>query len=148
VVGLAAVIAALVTGNFVAVRNGKGGSGQTTELAMLVMYLVGAYAASARSRWSSRWAPAWPVLLHLKPALRSGRPAGRRRFRAIMSFVGREPGRAASPAGSDLWPVRRAESARVWLMVVLIVGIGLAGYLGYKLFGARGGSLPVGCSAD
>ena len=33
---------------------------------------------------------------------------------------------------------------QVWLMVVLIVGIGLAGYVAYKLFGARAGTVLGG----
>jgi len=33
---------------------------------------------------------------------------------------------------------------KIWLLVVLIVGIGLCGYVAYKLFGERTGTLLGG----
>ena len=85
------------------------------------------------------------VLLHLKPVLQ-GLVAriGDADFRAIMSFV--VVSLVVLPVLPDrtFGPYHVLNPREIWLMVVLIVGIGLAGYLGYKLLGARGGSLLGG----
>jgi len=145
VIGLLGVIAAVVTGNFVAVRSGGADPGQTTELAMLVMYLVGVYVAVGPLPLAVALGAGVAVLLHLKPALQ-GLVAriGDADFRAIMSFV--VVSLVVLPVLPDrtFGPYHVLNPRQVWLMVVLIVGIGLAGYLAYKLLGTRGGSLLGG----
>ena len=42
------------------------------------------------------------------------------------------------PAGSAPGAVRRAQSAKVWLLVVLLTGIGWVGYIGVRALGPRG----------
>jgi len=145
VAGMLAVIAAVVTGNFVAVRNGGADPGQTTELAMLVMYLVGVYIVMGPLPLAVALGAGVAVLLHLKPEL-SGVASriGDADFRAIMSFV--VVTLVVLPVLPDrtFGPFDVLNPREVWLMVVLIVGIGLAGYLAYKLLGTRGGSLLSG----
>lgn len=143
--GLLAVIATAITGNVIAARNGEAEPGQTTELAMLVMFAVGAYVAVGPVPVAVTLGGGVAVLLHLKePLHRTVRRISDDDFRAIMNFVIVTlvilpvlPDRTFGPY--DVLNLRE-----VWLMVVLIVGIGLAGYLAYKLFGARGGSLLGG----
>jgi uncharacterized membrane protein (DUF4010 family) len=144
-VGLLGVIATAVMGNFVAAKNGGADPGQTTELAMLMMYLVGAFVAHGPLPLAVALGAGVAVLLHLKPALQ-GLVAriGDVDFRAIMNFV--VVSLVVLPVLPDrtFGPYQVLNPREVWLMVVLIVGIGLAGYLAHKLFGTRGGSLLGG----
>lgn len=41
-------------------------------------------------------------------------------------------------------PFQVLNSREIWLMVVLIIGIGLAGYVSYKFYGERVGIVPGG----
>lgn len=144
-VGLLAVAAAAVTGNLVAARNGDADPGQTTELAMLVMFAIGAYVAVGRTAVAVAVGAGVAVLLHMKSALQGvAQRIGDRDFRAIMHFV--VVALVVLPVLPDetFGPYDVLNAREVWLMVVLIVGIGLAGYLAWKIFGARGGSLLGG----
>lgn len=143
--GMLAVIATIVTGNVIALRRDEADPGQTTEIAMLVMYAVGAYVAVGPLPLAVALGAGVAVLLHLKEWLQGAvRRIGDADFRAIMHFVIVTlvvlPVLPDTPFG----PYGVLNAREVWLMVVLIVGIGLAGYLAYKLFGARGGSLLGG----
>jgi len=114
--------------------------GLTTEAAMLVMYGVGACLAAGLTTAAVAVGGGVAVLLHLKPEMH--RLAGRiddRDFRAVMQFVLITlvilpvlPNRAFGPYG--VW-----NPFKIWLLVVLIVGISLAGYAAHKGLGARQG---------
>lgn len=135
----------LVVGNFAKFRVGPVDPGLTTEAAMLLMFGVGALLAVAPAAIGIAVGAGTAVLLHLKPELH--RLAGRlgdTDFRAIMQFaliwlviLPVLPDRAYDPFGV-------LNPHRIWLMVVLIVGIGLAGYLVYKVLGGRAGALLAG----
>ena len=143
--GVLAVAAAAVTGNLVAARNGEADPGQTTELAMLVMFALGAYVAVGRTPIAVAVGAGVAVLLHMKRGLQGVvQQIGDEDFRAIMHFV--VVALVVLPVLPDrtFGPYGVLNAREIWLMVVLIVGIGLAGYLAYKIFGARGGSLLGG----
>src|SRR5690606_20725492 len=82
VVALAAVI---VIGN---VTNGVPAGGLTTEIAMGVMFLIGAYLMSGPVNIAVILGGTVAILLHLKPQMHSvARRLGDEDFRAIMQFV-------------------------------------------------------------
>lgn len=143
--GLVALAALLVAGNLAMSRGGHADVGQTTEVAMLLMFGVGAYLAVGERAVAVVLGGAVAVLLHLKERLHEW--AGRiseRDYRAMMRFALISlvvlpvlPDRAYDP-----WGVLNPR--QVWWMVVLIVGIGLAAYVGRKLLGERAGTLLAG----
>jgi uncharacterized membrane protein (DUF4010 family) len=143
--GLFALAAMLFAGNLAMSRSGEVDPGQTTEVAALLMFGVGAYLAVGERAVAVALGGAVAVLLHLKQPLHAW--AGRisdRDYRAMMRFALISlvvlpilPDRAYDP-----WGVLNPRE--IWWMVVLIVGLGLAAYLGSKLLGERAGTLVAG----
>lgn len=147
--GLAGVVTAMVLGNLSEARHGKHGSGITTEISILTMFVVGAMV------WSRDIPYVVPVvvgglvavLLHAKKMLHDfAQRLGERDVRAFMQFVlitfiilpvlpNENFGRA---------PIDVLNPRRIWLMVVLVVGISLAGYALYKKLGQRAGTVLGG----
>lgn len=143
--GLVALAALLVAGNLALGRGDEVDPGQTTEVAMLLMFGIGAYLAVGERAVAVALGGSVAVLLHLKARLHEW--AGRisdRDYRAMMRFALISlvvlpvlPDRAYDP-----WGVLNPR--QIWWMVVLIVGIGLAAYVGRKLLGERAGTLVAG----
>lgn len=137
-VALGAVIAA-------AGRGGERGGGITTETAMLATYLIAAYAARGSLAIAGVAGAAVAVLLQFKPELHGAvEKLGEDDMRAIMRFAVVAliilpilPNHGFGPSGT----LNPRES---WLMVVLVVGLSLAGYIAYKFVGKRGGMLTAG----
>ena len=143
--GLVALAALLVINNFMLARGGNHDAGQTSEAAALLLYGIGAYIVSGEPAVAVALGGAIAVLLHLKDPLHAfANRIGERDLAAIMQFalitlvvLPVLPNRAYGPY-DVLNPFQ------IWLMVVLIVGIGLLGYLAYKLLGAREGAVLGG----
>jgi uncharacterized membrane protein (DUF4010 family) len=143
--GLLVVAAMLVLGNYAEWKAGKFDAGLTTEIALLVMYGVGAYLVVGHTAVAIAIGAGLAVLLYLKPQLHHFAAAiGDPDFKAIMQFVLITlvilpvlPDRAYGPF--DV-----LNPHRIWLMVTLIVGISLGGYVCYKFFGARAGAVLAG----
>lgn len=151
--GLLAVCALLVTGNLVQRAEVRGenseknreGSGITTEIAALVMFLLGAYLVHGQSVVAVVVAGALAVLLHLKPQMHAlVKRIEANDFKAVMQFV------LISLVILPLLPDRTygpydvLNPRNVWWMVVLIVGMELGGYVLYRLIGQRAGTLLGG----
>lgn len=144
---LFAVISATVIGNLADLQGGQAHHGITTEVAMVVMFLVGALV------WHGSWTVAVVVgagvaiLLHAKPMLHGfAERLADKDIRAIMQFalitlviLPILPNRTWGDRPFDVLNPRH-----IWLMVVLVVGIRLGGYVAYKLVGARAGILLGG----
>lgn len=119
--------------------------GVTTEVTMLVMFAIGAYLAHGAGAVAIVTCGAVVVLLHLKPQMHSfAEKIGDDDFRAIMQFALISlvilpvlPNRAYGPF-AVLNPFK------LWLMVVLIVGLSLGGYVAFKLLGPRAGAWASG----
>ncbi|MDP3543088.1 MAG: MgtC/SapB family protein [Elusimicrobiota bacterium] len=140
--GLLALGAILAT----AARGSRGGDGGvTTEMAMLATYLIAVYASRGSLAIAGVAGAAVAVLLQFKPELHGAvDKLGREDMRAIMRFAVVAmiilpilPDQSFGPSGT----LNPRES---WLMVVLVVGLSLAGYIAYKFAGKRGGMLTAG----
>lgn len=143
--GLFAVGAVLVVGNFKQRPEVRDGAGITTEIAALIMYALGAYLMQGVIEVAVVIAGALAVLLHLKSQMHAfvKRIEGKD-IRAVMQFVLISlvilpllPDRAYGPYGV-------LNPRNIWWMVVLIVGVQLAGYVLYRLVGQSVGTLLGG----
>jgi uncharacterized membrane protein (DUF4010 family) len=136
--------------------------GTTTDAAMLLMYAVGALVVVGPMPVAIATGGGVAVLLQFKPELHSiARKLGDEDLRAIMQFVLITciilpvlPNRnysplsllpfSASAAGQQPGPLDVINPYQTWLMVVLIVGMSLGGYIIYKFFGRDAGILLGG----
>ncbi|MGZ8901865.1 MAG: MgtC/SapB family protein, partial [Limisphaerales bacterium] len=85
------------------------------------------------------------VLLHFKPELHSiARRLEDPDFRAIMQFVLITLVILPILPSKQYGPFNVLNPYKIWLMVVLIVGISLGGYIIYKFFGQKAGTLAGG----
>ena len=142
--GAVALAALLVMANVAKLREAPD-PGITTEVAVLLMYGLGAYAAVGHLPAAVVVAGAVVLLLHFKqPLHRAIGTLGERDMTAIMQFalvtlviLPLLPDRTYGPY--DVLNPRQ-----VWWMVVLIVSINLAGYVAVKLLGASSGTVLSG----
>jgi uncharacterized membrane protein (DUF4010 family) len=144
--GLGAIALLIVAGNFSGGRREeREPPGVTTEAALLLMFAVGACLVEGLTAIAIAIGGTVAVLLHLKPEMHAlAAKIGDRDFRAIMQFALISlvilpvlPNRAFGPY-AVLNPYK------IWLMVVLIVGVSLGGYIAFKFAGTRGGALAGG----
>lgn len=145
IAGFLGVIAMVVVGNIETLRTDRVDPGQTTEIAVLMMYAVGVYVVLGSREVAIAIGAAVAVLLHLKTGLH--RFAGQLTeadARAIMQFAVLSMVILPVLPNTPFGPYAVLNLRQIWLMVVLIVGIGLAGYVAYKIFGARTGTLLAG----
>ncbi len=143
--GLIALSALLVISNFMLASTGKHDSGQTSEVSALLLYGIGAYLVVGEPAVAVALGGAIAVLLHLKDPLHAfANRIGERDIAAIMQFV--LITLVVLPVLPDrtFGPYDTLNPFHTWLMVVLIVGIGLVGYVAYKIFGAREGAVLGG----
>ena len=143
--GFAGILTLIVLVNVIAMRSNNADTGVTSEVAVLLMYAVGAYLPVGPPEVAVVIGGAVAILLHLKPELHSlASRLERTDLKAIMQFV------LVSFVILPLVPNRAFGPFNVlnpfvaWLMVVLIVGISLTAYLTYKLLGSRAGILAGG----
>ncbi|MEX0586253.1 MAG: MgtC/SapB family protein [Pirellulales bacterium] len=120
--------------------------GITTEIALLVIYVLGAYVVSGDRAVAIAVGAGMAVLLQFKPELHGiVARLGDDDLRAIMQFaLITFVVLPVLPREEDLpwegyWPWEVLVPFEIWLMVVLIVGISLGGYIIYKFFGENVG---------
>jgi uncharacterized membrane protein (DUF4010 family) len=136
--------------------------GTTTDVAMLLMYAVGAMVVIGPMPVAIAIGGGVAVLLQFKPELHSiAQKLGDEDLRAIMQFVLITciilpvlPDRNFSPwnvlelrapaPGQPPDPLAVLNPFETWLMVALIVGMSLGGYIIYKFFGRDAGILLGG----
>jgi uncharacterized membrane protein (DUF4010 family) len=143
--GALGVAALLVAGNLIPTGDTPRDPGLTTEVAALLMYGVGAYLVVGHAAVALAVGGGVAILLHFKEPMHDF--VGKfepKDFKAIMQFV---------LIALIIWPVLPDKGYgpyevlnphEIWLMVVLIVGISLGGYVAYKLFGERAGAVLGG----
>jgi uncharacterized membrane protein (DUF4010 family) len=121
------------------------GPGKTTEAAALLMYALGAYLAVGDATAAIVVGGVVAVLLHWKqPLHRFVKQIGERDIHAMMQFVLIAVVILPVLPDQSYDPYDVLNPREIWLVVVLIVGIGLAGYVVYKLVGQQVGALLGG----
>lgn len=143
--GLAGLALVIVVGNLPPVKAAEEPPGVTTETTMLVMFAVGACLVSGLTAVAVAVTGVVAVLLHLKPEMHAfAARIGREDFKAIMQFVLVSLVILPVLPNRAFGPYLVLNPFKIWLMVVLIVGISLGGYILYKFFGPRVGAWAGG----
>lgn len=143
--GLVAMTAVTILGNWLKLKQGVAEPGLTTEVTILLAYLLGAMVVLGDPVHAVVLTGAVAVLLQLKGPLHAavGR-LGDHDVKAITQFVLISLVILPLLPSRDFGPYSVLNPREIWWMVVLIVGIGLAGYLAYKFFGEKAGTLLGG----
>ena len=143
--GLLAVAAATAMGNAARIRTATPEPGITTEIALVLMYALGAYVMAGNRVAAVVLGGTIAVLLHFKAELHglvSRLDDGD--VRAIMQFVLLALVVLPVLPDATFGPYSVFNPREMWLMAVLIVGLSLAGYIALKFFGERAGIVAGG----
>jgi uncharacterized membrane protein (DUF4010 family) len=142
--GLVALAALIVAANVAKLRAGDIDPGATTEVATVLLYAVGALTVLDLSA-AVIVGGVVALLLHHKAGMhRIVGAIGDRDIRAIMQFVLISLVILPVLPNRTFGPYDVLNPFKIWLMVVLIVGISLSGYIAFKLMGGRAGALVGG----
>ena len=143
--GFLAVAAIVILGNVALMKAGDISPGVTTEVALLLMFAVGAYLVVGPKAVAVTIGGGLAVLLQMKERLHGlASKLGDRDVHNIMRFALISMVILPILPDRSFGPFRVLNPRQIWLMVVFIVGIGLAGYIVYKFFGDRTGVLAGG----
>jgi len=145
VAGLVAVTALLAIGNIVLLDSGEHDPGQTTEVAMVLTFLLGALVVVGPREVAIALAATTAMLLHLRDELRGlVRRLNDTDVRAFMQFI--VVWLVVLPVLPDrtYGPFDVLNPRQIWLMVVFIVGLNVAGYAAFRLMGSRAGTALAG----
>ncbi len=143
--GLIALAGLLVVSNLMLARGGNHDAGQTTEVAALVLFGIGAYVVFGEMPVAVALGAAVAILLHYKDPLHAfAAKIGERDVTAIMQFALISLVILPVLPNQTYGPYDVLNPFEIWLMVVLIVGISLIGYVAYKLLGAKEGAVLGG----
>lgn len=142
---LVGVIAMAVIANVGKMRGGETEFGITTEVAIVTMFLIGAYLVHGERSVAVALGAGVAVLLQAKASLHTFvQRLGEKDVRAVMQFALITlvilPVLPDAPFG----PYSVLNLRNIWLMVVLVSGISFIGYVLYKRFGARAGVIAAG----
>jgi uncharacterized membrane protein (DUF4010 family) len=143
--GLLGVATLAVLANVEKLRKAEDTGGQTTEVAALLVFVTGALLTTEARTAGIVVGGVTAVLLHLKRPMHAF--AGRMSehdVEAIMRFAILSLIVLPLVPDRSFGPYRVLNPREIWWMVVLIVGIGLAGYVSYRLFGGRAGAVLSG----
>lgn len=143
--GMLGLALVLIGANLPLLRVAEPSPGVTTEAALLVMFAVGGYVMVGSPAVAIAVGGAVALLLHLKPQMHSlAAKIGDRDFRAIMQFALISLVILPVLPDQTFGPLQVLNPFRIWLMVVLIVGISLGGYVAYRFAGDRAGAWATG----
>ncbi len=143
--GIFSLIALIVVGNFAALRHGNDRTGITTEVAMLMMFAVGAYLIVGPALVCIALGGGVAVLLQFKPELHGfASRLGDTDIKAIMRFVLLSFIILPILPNDTYGPFEVLNPHEIWLMVVFIVGMNLSGYIVSKFVGNSTGTLTSG----
>lgn len=138
--GLVALAGLIVVGKIIALKEGPPDPGLTTEVAMLLMFSVGAYLVIGHRTIAIAIGGGVAVLLQFKGQLHGlVERLGENDLKAIMQFA--LISLVILPVLPDrtYGPFAVLNPRNIWWMVVLIVGLSLSGYIIYKFFGEQVG---------
>lgn len=123
----------------------KAGRGIVTEMAVFVIFGCGLLIILKMPGLGVSIAAATAVLLHLKPSLHKFTAAlSDTDVRAIMQFAAISLVILPVVPNRVMGPFNAINPYNLWLMVVLVTGISLAGYVAIRLFGSGAGTLLAG----
>lgn len=138
--GLVALAGLIIVGNIAEFREGSADPGLTTEVAMLLMFAVGAYLVIGHKEVAIVIGGGVAVLLQAKGQMHGvARRLGDNDLKAIMQFVLLSLVILPVLPNSAYGPYAVLNPHHLWLMVCLIVGISLGGYIVYKFVGEKAG---------
>lgn len=144
-VGLGSLAAVLATGYAITGSTGRYKLGLTTEIAALYMYIVGALVAIGAITQGVVMGGLCALLLHLKEPMEGfATRLTQADVKSVMQFAAIALVVLPVLPNRTYGPYDVLNPFEIWLMVVLIVGISLVGYVLYKLLGARAGTLLGG----
>ncbi|MBK6799388.1 MAG: MgtC/SapB family protein [Acidobacteria bacterium] len=144
-VGFASITALIHSGKEAESEIGAPDPGLTTEVAMLVMFCVGAYLVMGHREVAIAIGGGTAVLLHYKGQLHSAmHKLSDVDLKAIMQFALISLVILPVLPNRTFGPYQVLNPRNIWLMVVLIVGIGLSGYIIYKFLGEKAGLILGG----
>ncbi len=143
--GVIALALLAAASNWISADDEARDPGMTTEVAVLVMFTLGALAVFAPAPVVLAAGVGVAVLLYAKEGLHgfAGR-LGEKDMRAIMLFAAITFIILPVLPDRTFGPLSVLNPHNVWLMVVLVVGISLAGYVAFKIFGAHAGTVLSG----
>ena len=143
--GLICLVATSTFPHLIILREENPDKGTTTDMAVLVMYCVGAMLVVAPMEVAVVVGGGVAVLLQFKPELHSFvERLGNEDLKAIMQFVLITCIILPVLPNDTYGPLGVFNPRETWLMVVLIVGMSLGGYIVYKFFGRDAGILLGG----
>lgn len=139
------VVAAGILANVIGMRQGDPEPGMTTEVAMMVMFIVGAMLGSGIREVAIAVGVGTTILLQFKEQLHGlAKKVGDRDIRAVLQFAIITFIVLPVLPDQTYGPFDVLNPHRLWLMVVLVVGISLAGYVAYRMIGGRHGTAVAG----
>ncbi|WP_026808505.1 MgtC/SapB family protein [Arenibacter latericius] len=141
-----AVSALLVIANLVKFKSlTQPDIGQTTEVAALLMFAIGAYLVMGDRVLGVIMGASMAVLLHLKDWLHSFIDRLKDKdIAAIMTFVGISLVVLPILPNKTFGPYDVLNPQNIWLMITLIVGLSVIGYFIYKFVGKKVGIISNG----
>lgn len=141
-----ALTAFLVTANILKIRNdGDGDVGQTTEVAALLMYAIGAYLVLGDQVLAVVMGGSIAMVLYLKEHMHEFiKDLEEKDMAAIMTFAGISLIILPVLPDETYGPLDVLNPRNIWLMITLIVGISVIGYFIYKFLGKKTGIISNG----
>ena len=143
--GFLALAAMVFSGNMARMKLGAVDPGLSTQISILLMFGVGAYLVNGHTSVAVAIGGGVAVLLYLKPQLHAlATKIGEADFKAIMQFVVITLVILPVLPNQAYDPYQVLNPHRIWLFVVFIVAISLAGYVAYKFFSRSAGAMISG----
>jgi uncharacterized membrane protein (DUF4010 family) len=135
----------IVIGNYVLMHDDDTRGGITTESALLLMLLVGVLVSTGARQLGVVIGGSVAVLLQAKARMKGiASRLSTEDLTAIMRFALLALVILPVLPDSDFGPYNVLNLYEIWMMVVLIVGISLGGYIVYRFFGQKAGVLAGG----
>lgn len=143
--GLVSLAILAAASNFLSSRHETHDPGMTTEVAALLMYSIGAFSIFGPPAIVMAAGVGVALLLYAKEGLHGFTDRlGEKDMRAIMLFAAITFIILPVLPDRTFGPLSVLNPRNIWLMVVLVVGISLGGYVAYKAFGSRAGAILSG----
>jgi uncharacterized membrane protein (DUF4010 family) len=138
--GIIALTGFIFIGKTVEMSKGRPDPGITTEVALLLMFAIGAYLVVGDRAVAIAIGGGTAVLLHFKGELHGiVARLGANDLKAVMQFALISLVILPVLPNRTYGPFDVLNPRNIWWMVVLIVGISLGGYIAYKFLGQRAG---------